>query len=187
MSSLHVLVLYLSTVLAAIAPHMGQTRRDSIAGDIAKVALSEDRVFGDDASGQKTALLLVSIAHYETGKSWATWVDDGRCNDIEWRNMHAEWLRGGGCDHGNAYSIFQVHPPGDDPRIGKLYATNRRMAASAALFIARKSIQAGVGLCGYTGETYPNCPKAQHRLEAVATWATKYPFSPAVAELASEQ
>ncbi len=188
MTSIHVLVLYLSTVLAAIAPHLGQNRRDSITSDIATVVLSEERAFDDDANGQKTALMLVAIAHYETGKSWAAWVDDGRCNDLEWRAMHAEWLRGGGCDHALAWGLFQVHPPGDDARIGKLYVTNRRVGISAALFIARKSLQAGIGLCGYSGEPYPNCPKANHRLDAARAWAIKYPFTiPAAIEVASEQ
>ncbi len=159
MTSIHVLVLYLSTVLAAIAPHLGQNRRDSITSDIATVVLSEERAFDDDANGQKNGPDARRYRALRDGEVLGRLVDDGRCNDLEWRAMHAEWLRGGGCDHALAWGLFQVHPPGDDARIGKLYVTNRRVGISAALFIARKSLQAGIGLCGYSGEPYPNCRK----------------------------
>ena len=178
MTNLAALALYLSTVLSVVSPRLNRARRDSITRDIATVTLSNDRAFEDDANGQKTALLLVSIAYYETGKSWASWVDDGRCNDPEWRSIHGFWLRRGGCDSAGAWSMWQVHPPGDDPRIGRSYVTNRQNGIRAALFIARKSLQTGVGLCGYSGEMYPNCPKADHRLEKAKAWAIKFPFAP---------
>lgn len=171
------LTLYLSTVLSVIVPSVGQARRASISHDIAAVALSEERAFDDDADGRKTALLLTALADYETGHSWAPWIDDGRCNDLAWRTMNAEWLKSGGCDHALAWGMWQVHAPGDDPRIGRTYVTNRRKGISAALFIARASLHSGVGLCGYSGETFPNCPKAMHRLDKVWEWSIRFPFS----------
>lgn len=175
--AIHALALYLSTVLAVVSPSVNPLRRASITNDIATVALSEERAFDDDANGQKTALLLTSIPYYETGNSWASWIDDGRCNDPEWRELNAHWLKGGGCDHALAWGFWQIHAPGNDPVIGKTYVTNRRNGIRAALFIARASLRSGVGLCGYSGETYPNCPKANHRLEKAREWAIKFPFS----------
>lgn len=170
------LALYLSTVLSVVAPSINPARRASIATDIAAVSLSEERAFDDDANGRKTALLLTAIADYETGHSWAPWIDDGRCNDPEWRERNAEWLKGGGCDHALAWGLWQVHAPGNDPVIGKKYVTNRRRGISAALFIARASLRTGTGLCGYSGETYPNCTKADHRLNKAREWEAKFPF-----------
>ena len=171
------LALYLSTVLSVIAPSVGQARRASISTDIATVVLSEERAFEGDVNGQKTALLLTAIADYETGHSWALWIDDGRCNDPGWRERNAEWIKVGGCDHAKAWGLWQVHAPGDDLAIGKSYVTNRRRGISAALFIARASLRTGTGLCGYSGETYPNCVKADHRLNKAREWEAKFPFA----------
>lgn len=172
------LALYIAAVIATISPGLAQGRRDSISRDIAVVTLSEERAFDDDANGQKTALLLTSLAYYETGKSWASWVDDGRCNDPSWRVMHAGWLKGGGCDDAKAWGMWQVHAPGDDPVIGRTYVAHRRTGIRVALTIARKSLRAGIGLCGYSGETPPACPFGEHRLKAALGWATKFPFNP---------
>lgn len=173
---MNTLVSYLLIVLAAIAPRVPETRRASIARDIATVTLSEERAFTGDESGQMTALLLVAIPHLETGRSWARWIDDGRCNDPAWREMHADWLRGGGCDNAKAWGMWQVHAPGDDPVIGRAYIRDRKRGIRAALYIARESLRMGVGLCAYSGERPPKCPKADHRLNTALAWASRFPF-----------
>jgi len=170
---MHALALYLSMVLASIAPHVEQGRREAIAQDVAAATLSETRAFEDDANGQKTALLLLSIAHYETGKSWASWIDDGRCNDPAWRARHAAWLRGGDCDGGHAYSMWQVHVP---RALGRALSADRQEAARTALRYARASLKLGVGLCAYSGEHYPHCRLAARRLETAHAWALQFPY-----------
>lgn len=176
------LAIYLSVVLAAVAPHLRRDRRESVAADIASVTVSEDRAFEDDATGQRTALLLASIAHHETGGSWARWVDDGSCNDHVWRERHAAWMRGGDCDGSRAWGMWQVHAPGDDTRIGRAYVADRKAGIRAALAKARGSLNAGIGLCGYSGETYPRCPLGRMRLETARSWADRFPYDRIVAE-----
>lgn len=179
------LAIYLAGVLATIAPSMHADRRESIADDIATVALSEDRAFDDDANGQKTALLLTSIAHYETGRSWASWIDNGKCNDEKWRTDHPQWIKGGDCDGGHAYGMWQVHPPKDpntgveNDAIGRTYVADRKVGIRAALTIARESLKSHAGLCHYSGETFPKCRLASMRLETARNWVTKFPFNAA--------
>jgi hypothetical protein len=181
------LAIYIATVLSTIAPHqMHETRRIAIATDIATVVLSEPRAFDGDADGQQTALLLVSIAHYETGRSWASWVDDGRCNDEAWRTSHKLWMtehatgKVHDCDGGNAYSMWQIHVPGDSHEAGMALVRDRKAAIRAALAIARASIQAGVGLCHYSGEAFPHCRLANARLQTARSWVTRFPYNPGV-------
>jgi hypothetical protein len=174
------LAIYIASVLATIVPHpMSETRRGSIADDIATVVLSEERAFDDDASGQRTALLLVSIAHYETGRSWSVWVDNGKCNDEAWRKAHSLWMRrGGDCDGGKAWSMWQVHVPGDSVEAGRALVVDRKSAIRAALTIARASLKAGRGLCYYSGETFPHCRLADLRLETARHWTDMFPYVP---------
>lgn len=171
------LAIYLSGVLATIAPSMHADRRESIADDVATVVMSEDRAFDDDADGQRTALLLLSIAHYETGRSWASWIDNGKCNDEKWRTDHPQWIKGGDCDGGHAWGMWQVHPPNEDAAIGRTYVADRKVGIRAALAIARRSLQAHAGLCYYSGETFPRCRLASMRLETARNWVTKFPFT----------
>lgn len=180
MNPVTVLALYIASVLSVIAPTMRTERRMSVATDIATVTISEPRLFDDDENGQKTGLLLTSLPHYETGRSWATWVDNGSCNDPVWRASHALWMKGGDCDGGKAWGMWQVHAPGDDPAIGKTYVTNRQTGIRAALAKARASMEKGIGLCGYSGETYPRCKLAKDRLETARLWVTKFPFRPEI-------
>lgn len=180
---MNALVAYLLIVLTAIAPHVSAPRRSSIAHDIAVVTLHEERAFEGDESGLQTALLVVSLAHFESGKSWAAWIDDGRCNDPAWRVIHADWLKGGGCDNAKAWGLWQVHAPGDDPALGRRYVRDRKRGIRAALFIARASIKMGIGLCAYSGEKAPRCPLADRRLRTAREWAVRFPF-PASSTLA---
>jgi len=172
---MHALALYLLTVLTIIAPKLDMTRARSISTDIAAVVVSDERAFRDDADGHKTALLLLSIAHFETGKSWAAWIDDGRCNDPAWRATHASWLRGGDCDGGRSYSMWQLLVPGN-PRYGKSLVANRQLAVRAALAHARMSLQLNGNLCAYSGERPPHCSKAKTRLETAREWAERFPY-----------
>ncbi len=173
---MNALVSYLLAVLMAIAPRVSEPRRAAIARDVAQVVLSEDRAFPDDLEGQKTALVLVAIPHLETGRSWAKWIDDGSCNDPSWREAHAAWLVGGGCDDSKAFGLWQVHPPGDDAVVGRGYVRDRKKGIRAALHIVRESVKAGVGLCFYSGEKYPRCPKADNRLKLARELEVRFPF-----------
>jgi hypothetical protein len=178
MNPIAALTLYVASVLSAIVPTMRDDRRASIAEDIATVTISEPRAFADDASGQKTALLLVSIAHYETGRSWASWIDTGKCNDEKWRTDHPQWIKGGDCDGRHAWGMWQVHAPNDDDAVGRTYVANRQTGIRAALAKARASLDMGIGLCGYSGETYPHCKLAHDRLETARAWVVRFPFHP---------
>lgn len=181
---MNTLVQYLLIVLAAIAPHVKEPRRVSIARDIAAVTLSTDRVTFNDDDGRKTALLVVSLGHFETGGSWARWIDDGRCNDLAWREGHAEWLHHGDCDDGHAWGMWQVHAPGDDRVIGLGYVRDRKNGIRAALHTARRSLLAGQRLCWYTGERPPKCPMGDRRLQQAIAWETRFPFPGGAVEVA---
>lgn len=177
------LAAYLTAVLAVVSPHLNSQRAASIARDVATVTVAQERAFDDDASGQKTGLLLISLAYWETGKSWAKWVDDGRCNDPLWRVEHTTWMKNSsGCDNANAYSMWQVHVPNDSIEAGQKLVRNRQLAIAAALVNARASLKKGVGLCAYSGERGPDCPKAKRRLDTTLEWAARFPFDPEIAE-----
>lgn len=175
------LAFYLSTVLSVITPQTQTNRRESIAADVAAVALTEEPAFDDDADKHRTALLLTAIAKWETGGSWAKWIDDGSCNDAVWRIVHAATMHGGDCDGGRAWGLWQVHAPGDDPSVGRAYVADRRTGIRAALGIARASLHAGQGLCWYTGELSPSCPKGAARLRTAQHLATAFPLASAPA------
>lgn len=170
------LALYLSAVIFALVPSMRAERRESIATDIAAVAAAESRAFEDDEDGHKTGLLLVSIAHYETGRSWSQWVDDGSCNDPVWRARHPLLLEHGDCDSGKAAGLWQVHTRDNTVEGARELARDRKAVIRAALLVARDSLQRGAGLCGYTGETFPRCPLGDRRLGTAREWMEKYPF-----------
>jgi hypothetical protein len=92
-------------------------RYASIAGDIAEVALdpAEEPVFAGDDGRYKTALLLASIASYES--SFRARVDDCRVAG----------------DNGRAHGLWQTHAPKD------AVCTDRRQAARIALEMVRAS------------------------------------------------
>ena len=173
---MNALTLYLAAVLAVVAPQLREGLRDSIAQDVATVVLTDERAFPDDENGSQTGLLLLAIAHHETGRSWASWIDDGSCNDSAWRASHWRWLKGGDCDGGNAWGMWQVHAPGDDDRVGHGYVLDRKVGIRAALVIARASLKSGARLCHYSGESYPNCRLADARLETAQSWIARFPY-----------
>ena len=179
---MNALALYLMGVLSVIAPHVDEARRTSIANDIATVTLSEERAFKDDANGQKTALLLTSIADHETGRSWAAWIDDGSCNRSGWRAAHQKLMKKWDCDGGQAFSMWQLHVA---PTHGRTMAVNRQEAIRTALQYIRASFKLNGTLCAYTGERRPHCRLAEHRLEAARKWYAEFPFEPETVEVAS--
>lgn len=164
------------------------TRYHEIAQDIAFVALRSPRVW-KDSDGTREALLLAGIAWFET--RFRDYVDDGSCNRWmldAWKhggNLNAlprkqrETLTLGTCDGGRAASIWQIHFGESDATRGLTSIdgySNRKLAASSALAIARRSIQAGAGLMQYVGGVGPDrVEKARQRLAKGESWYAKHP------------
>jgi len=170
----------LAAMLAWTRPH-GVPRDDAdrawltgIADDIAAVSLEEAPLFRDDPLRVRTALVVASVARFES--SFADWVDDGRCNDAAWRLVSLEIHHGSTCDGGHAFSLWQIHPfagPTGQAMIG-----DRRVAIREAIARMRVSLDAGKGLCWYTGES-GDCPKAEVRLRTALVWEKGHPFKAA--------
>src|SRR5579871_2044378 len=97
-----------------------------------------------------------SVLHFSS-LHLPSWIDDGKCNEEKWRTDHPQWIKGGDCDGGHAWGMWQVHPPNEDAAIGHTYVADRKVGIRAALTIARASLQAHIGLCHYSGETFPKC------------------------------
>jgi hypothetical protein len=150
------------------------------------------------------AVLLASLGYFE-GARYASYVDDGRCNRMmraAWdaapeestgvRSLFTGRMlthkahpnlsvlsaedrallnKYGTCDNGIAYSIFQIHAA--DLRLSTAALADREKAAEAALAIAKRSIRAG--LCGYSGEAWPECPKAHLRLSFALEALRRHP------------
>lgn len=191
MSLLVRLQVYVFGAIVSWCPHVAdrpadRTRLESVALDIATVAASSPPAFDDDDDAHsKTALLLTSIPRYETGNSWAEWIDDGRINFRWWRLTHLELLaRSGDADGGRAWGMWQVHVPGDDYEAGLALVRDRKSGIRAALAIASRSLRAGNRLCGYSGEAFPKCPLGDHRLNDALAYADAHPFDPPLAAAA---
>jgi hypothetical protein len=134
--------------------------------DLGEVAYTIARVARDQPAPRRAAALLMSLAFFE-GFHFARFVDDGSCNRVTIRvEGRRQWREGpklpvkADCDHGDAYSLWQVHERGGMPAraLGE-----RDFAARAALAIAARD----PSLCGYTGEAanpLSTCPKARERL-----------------------
>jgi len=166
-------------------------RYTAIATDIAEVCLDpkEPPVFrsGDGGGRIPTCVLLGSLAFHE-GR-YFRWVDDGTCNQKGYKADQR-----GTCDHGAAYSIWQIQPgkPGlvllgdswslwsklsPEPRItGDDLIRDRRLAGRMALHMARQSLKAG-SLCVYTHEPCKGeHPNANARLNTAMAWSRANPF-----------
>jgi len=91
-----------------IAGTHSQDDFDSIARDIVATVLDpgEPALFADGNEKEHTATLLSTMAYYE-GHFWP-YVDTGLCNDPKEKNNPI--LRNGGCDNGEAVSLWQIHP-----------------------------------------------------------------------------
>jgi len=168
-------VYVLAAILAWTRPHPSAAEVDRLTGiaqDIAAVSLSEEPLFKSDESRAKTAILLASVARYES--DFAPWVDAGLCNDLEWRRS-AEGKavhRGSDCDGGHAFSLWQIHAG----QAGQALIADRQAAIREAVARMRVSLDAGRGLCWYTGET-GDCPKAELRLRTAQVWSLGHPFT----------
>lgn len=194
---LKALTTYLFTAMLAWMPLRNQANREteeaasaryeSIASDIATVATdpSEPPLFGGDDGRVKSALVVLSVAFWESG--FRADVDGGRCKPNE-------------CDHGLAYSLWQLHP--EDGFIfdgdvftysrnrshawreehaseifdGPMLIQDRQLAARVALHILRYSVRNGGSLGIYTGEN-GNGPKARLRYGHAMSWLRGHPFT----------
>jgi hypothetical protein len=87
-------------------------------------------------------------------------------------------MKGGDCDGGHAWGMWQVHAPNEDASIGRTYVSDRKAGIRAALTIARESLKAHIGLCHYSGEIWPRCRLASMRLETARNWVSKFPYHP---------
>lgn len=135
----------------------------SIARDIAIVSLAEM-----PKNPGKVASALTSLAFHE-GR-FRPYVDAQLCNDKAWRKTKEGrnlMLRGGDCDGGYAYTLWQIHPW--EVRLTGLSLKDRKSAAK----VAWQFIQRG-GWCGYTGEQEP-CTKADSRRTVAVNYLAKHP------------
>ena len=194
-----------------------RARYASIASDIVTVVRSERPAFASDENRSRTAVLVATVAFWEA--AFVGYVDQGLCNDWKWRHPKTTGpdaltvdevkqrmgvLKGGSCDGGWAYSLWQIHPFDsnwregmvllDDGRewsfasyihdgierpiiTGKDMIADRQVAARVALRMLRRALgPSGTGnLCGYTGESQ-SCWKAALRQNFASDWSAKHPF-----------
>jgi hypothetical protein len=179
MNPTQALAAYVLLAMTTWSPRAEPARLDSIAVDIATVSLEGEPVFPNDPHRAKEALLLASVARFES--NYADWVDDGRCNDRAWlasaegRHLH----RGSDCDGGRAHGLWQVHLYTGMPSAEAM--ADRRTAARAARDLLRASLRRDGTLCAYTGEG-GDCPKGNLRLRTALVWAAGHPWREAPEE-----
>lgn len=163
-----------------------QARYAQIAEDVAEVALDPDEqpLFEGEDGRVKTALLLLAVAYHES--SFRAEIDAGRCKPFE-------------CDHGRAFSMWQLHPEdglvfdGDvytfarnrptswrmehaaEILDGRALIRDRKLAARMALHMIRYSMKHARSLAIYTGER-GNGPKARLRMETALAFIRENPF-----------
>ena len=163
-------------------------RYEAIAEDVATVVLdpAEPPLFQGEGGRVKSALLLLSVAFWESG--FRPDVDRGQCKPPE-------------CDNGAAFSLWQLHPEdgfifdGDvftfarnrtaawraehkgDIFDGASLIRDRRLAARIALHMIRYSMKNAHSLAIFTGENGEG-PKAKSRMEHAVKWMRGHPFTP---------
>lgn len=152
-------------------------RYESIAADIAEVSLVEKPLYAGDLGQVKTALMLASIASFES--SFTAQVDDGR-------------RRG---DHGTAFCIMQVRPGlgifldgnGYDFAVhrpkdwrdankditwkGEDLLKDRKRCLTIAVHMLRQD-----GISGYTGEGTTSRRVSASRINRAKSWLLRHPF-----------
>jgi hypothetical protein len=154
------------------------TRYDAIAHDFAAVALdaAEEPPFSGDLGRAKTALLMASIASFESG--YRADVDDGRTTG----------------DHGQSYCIMQVRVIGKtrEGYAGKDLIEDRKKCMRVALRFIRESFrwcQASAledRLSGYTvGSCKENERFSRDRVLRDKWFWNKSPFDPPAGIIAS--
>ena len=192
---LEALTTYLLAAMLAWMPARNQVHREteeetlaryrSIAADVAEVCLdpNEPPVFEGENARVKTALLLLSVAFWES--AFRPDVDRGTCKPPE-------------CDNGLAVSLWQLHPEDGFIFDGDVYTFarnrtaqwreehardiygreqllgDRKLAARIALHIIRYSMKNAHSLGIYTGEG-GNGPKARQRLRHALDWYRGHP------------
>ena len=144
--------------------------RDRIATVAVEVAASVGTV--------KEGLLLMSIAFHES--QFSRYVDEGKCNDWDWRKTPEarKTLARGDCDNGHAFSLWQVHPRDKQERTdleyrGPLWRMN---AIAIARDIMLESLKWDGTLRRYTGETDPLARKAFKRQRMAEVYLAGHPF-----------
>lgn len=196
-------------VVGADTEETVRARYESIASDIAAVALDEDEppVFAGSAGRSKSSLLVAAVASYEGG--FQRFVDEGECNKPGFKAD-----RRGSCDGGHAFTLWQIHAKefgggfllGVDGSIaGTRFApaaallsgnvvtaegmlADRKVAARVAQRLLRQSLRTYGSMCAYTGESCAEGahPKAAARLERAKAYFAAHPFAdPAPEKLAA--
>jgi hypothetical protein len=169
------------------APEVTEARYQQIAADIAEVVLDPDEepLFKGEDGRVKTGLLLLAVAFHES--NFRGDIDGGRCRPFE-------------CDHGKAFSMWQLHPEdgltfeGDvftfarnrstswreehasEIFDGQALVRDRKIAARMALHMLRYSMKNAHSLAIYTGEP-GNGPKAKLRMETALSYIRQHPFT----------
>jgi hypothetical protein len=157
---------------------------EEIAVQIAVTALDEEPVWDWDTTRARTAILLASLAFWES--RFRAYVDSGACNEKGFAK-HSKLAYLGTCDGGWAHSIWQIHPmrlcTSKDTSGYCVYTDvtgaklgDRAYAAKTALWLARRSIRGGAGLTGYTGET-EGFSKARVRLAFALDYSRRHPYT----------
>ena len=204
------LILYLVGAMIAWVPvrnvaAWGETegevraRYESIASDVAAVAMDEDEpsVFQGASGRSKSGLLVMSVASFEGG--FQKFVDEGACNKTGYRPD-----RRGSCDGGRAFTLWQIHAKdfggfllGADGSVAgarfvpvalllsgtmvtsDVMLADRKTAARVAQRLLRQSLRNHGSICAYTGESCDDGahPKADARLERAKTYFATHPFT----------
>jgi hypothetical protein len=162
-------------------------RYESIAWDVASVVCdgNEPPLFAGDDTRAKTALVVLSVAFWESG--FRVDIDTGHCAPHE-------------CDHGLAFSLWQLHPEDGFIFDGDVYTfsrnrssqwrqehaseiydgpsliQDRKLAARVALHILRYSVRNAKSLGIYTGEG-GNGPKARQRYNHAVNYLRDHPYA----------
>ncbi len=180
---MHSLVTYLVAAMLAWVPMRahaplesaedGLARYESIATDAATVAMdeNEEALFGGPAGRSETALLMLSIASYES--SFRRAVDDGTQLG----------------DHGHSYCLMQIRVGGGETRegwTGKQLVDDRTRCFRAALHILHASFHAcrklvvEDRLSAYaSGRCFANASVSRSRIwRARSWWALHEPPAP---------
>ena len=190
----------------------------SLVDDEFAVAETESPIVEGDKDKTRSVALDLAVGFMESGLH--EYVDDGRCtkygamlrleqirkrpNSTSVPKDMRELLKGGTCDGGLAYSMWQIHAKDEVGRDGivlypdarewsyasyahgkadgsqTVYArdfSDRRTAIRVSWHMLRKSIRQRKNLCGYTGEG-SICPKAELRMNFASDWMRAHPFKP---------
>ena len=158
----------LATYLVAIISHWAPAAVPSVpvedvARDIAAAVTTSGPVWPGERGEKRSAVLLASLAYWE-GARFAAYVDRLDCN--RWQAPGARkpveaqhLLPFGHCDHGKAFSLWQIWPRDDE----RAAMSDRFYAATRALELVKASYAARGNLSAYSGESADAHPKADIR------------------------